>query len=45
MADLVLSGQILPVTVPTLSFTQTTTLESRAEVVVIVKVEEARTNV
>ena len=32
-ADLVLSGQILSVTVPTLSFTQTTTLESRTEVV------------
>ena len=42
-ADLVLSGQILSVTIPTLSFSQTTTLESRAEVVVIVKVEETRT--
>jgi hypothetical protein len=42
-ADLVLSGQILSVTLPTLSFNQTTTLESRAEVVVIVKVEETRT--
>jgi len=42
-ADLVLSGQILSVTVPSLSFTQTTTLESRTEVVVIVKVEETRT--
>jgi hypothetical protein len=42
-ADLVLSGQILSVSVPSLSFTQTTTLESRAEVVVIVKVEETRT--
>ncbi len=42
-ADLVLSGQILSVIVPTLSFSQTTTLESRAEVVVIVKVEETRT--
>ena len=42
-ADLVLSGQILSVTLPSLSFTQTTTLESRAEVVVIVKVEETRT--
>jgi hypothetical protein len=39
----VLSGQILSVTLPTLSFSQTTTLESRAEVVVIVKVEETRT--
>lgn len=42
-ADLVLSGQILSVSLPTLSFTQTTTLESRAEVIVIVKVEETRT--
>jgi hypothetical protein len=39
----VLSGQILSVVLPTLSFTQTTTLESRAEVVVLVKVEETRT--
>jgi len=42
-ADLVLSGQILSVTLPTLSFSQTTTLESRAEVLVVVKVEETRT--
>ncbi|HSF67084.1 MAG TPA: LPS assembly lipoprotein LptE [Nitrospiraceae bacterium] len=42
-ADLVLSGQILSVVLPTLSFSQTTTLESRAEVVVVVKVEETRT--
>jgi hypothetical protein len=42
-ADLVLSGDILAVILPTLSFTQTTTLESRAEVIVIVKVEETRT--
>jgi hypothetical protein len=42
-ADLVLTGQILSVTVPTLSFNQTTTLESRTEVVVFVKVEETRT--
>ena len=42
-ADLVLSGQILSVSVPTLSFSQHTTLESRTEVVVIVKVEETRT--
>ena len=34
-ADLVLTGQILSVSLPTLSFTQTTTLESRAEVIVI----------
>lgn len=42
-ADLVLTGQILSVSVPTLSFSQTTTLESRTEVVVSVKVEETRT--
>jgi hypothetical protein len=42
-ADLVLTGQILSVSVPTLSFTQTQTLESRAEVVVQVSVEEIRT--
>lgn len=42
-ADLVLTGQILSVSVPTLSFSQTTTLESRTEVVVVVKVEETRT--
>ena len=42
-ADLVLSGQILSVVLPTLSFTRTTTLESRTEVVVMVKVEEAKT--
>lgn len=42
-ADLVLTGQILSVSVPSLSFTQTTTLESRTEVVVLVKVEETRT--
>lgn len=41
-ADLVLSGQILSVTVPTLSFSQTETLESRTEVVVLVRVEEVR---
>ena len=43
-ADLVLSGNILSVTLPTLSFSQTTTLESRVEVFVMVKVEETRTN-
>lgn len=42
-ADLVLSGDILSVLLPTLSFTQTTTLESRTEVVVAIKVEEMRT--
>ncbi len=42
-ADLILSGQILAVELPTLSFSQTTTLESRAEATVAVKVEETRT--
>ena len=52
-ADLVLTGQILSVSVPTLSFSLTptpgnqtgsaTTLESRAEVTVLVKIEETRT--
>ena len=42
-ADLILSGQILSVIMPTLSFSRTTTLESRTEVVVVVKVEETRT--
>ncbi len=42
-ADLVLSGDILSVVLPTLSFTQTATLESRAEVVIAVRVEETRT--
>jgi hypothetical protein len=42
-ADLVLSGQILSVSLPSLSFSQTTTLESRAEVLVTIKVEETRT--
>jgi Lipopolysaccharide-assembly len=42
-ADLVLTGQILSVSVPTLSFSQTRTLESRTDVVVLVKIEEART--
>jgi len=52
-ADLVLTGQILSVSVPTLSFSLTptpgnqtgssTTLESRADVTVVVKIEETRT--
>ena len=41
-ADLVLTGQILSVIMPTLSFSRTTTLESRTEVVVLVRVEDAR---
>lgn len=42
-ADLILSGSILAVSLPSLSFTQTTTLESRVEVIIAVKVEEALT--
>ena len=43
VADLVVSGDILSVVLPTLSFTQTATLESRAEVVVAIRVEDSRT--
>ena len=43
-ADLVLTGEILSVAAPTLSFSQTRTLESRAEIVVRVQIEETRTN-
>jgi outer membrane lipopolysaccharide assembly protein LptE/RlpB len=42
-ADLMLTGEILSVAAPTLSFSQTATLESRAEIVVRVQVEETRT--
>ena len=42
-ADLILSGRILSVTLPTLSFSQTATLESRAEVVLVIRVEDAQT--
>ncbi len=42
-ADFILSGDILSVSLPTLSFSQTTTLEIRAEAVVVVRVEETRT--
>ena len=42
-ADFILTGEILSVSVPTLCFSQTTTLESRADVVILVKIEEART--
>ncbi len=41
-ADLVLTGQILSVIVPTLSFSSTATLESRTEVVVLARVEDVR---
>ena len=42
-ADLILSGRILSVTLPTLSFSQTATLESRAEVILVIRVEDAQT--
>jgi len=42
-ADFVLSGQILSVGIPTISFNLVATFESRAEVTVMVKVEETRT--
>ena len=41
-ADLVLTGQIISVIVPTLSFSSTATLESRTEVVVLARVEDVR---
>lgn len=43
-ADLVLSGEILSVSVPTLSFSQTATTESRTEVVIHLDVEDVKTN-
>ena len=42
-ADLFLSGQIMQISVPTLSFDQTTTFESRVEMLVSVRIEEAKT--
>ncbi|HKW86735.1 MAG TPA: LptE family protein [Nitrospiraceae bacterium] len=42
-ADLVLKGSILSVSIPTIAFSQTITLESRVTVTVTAKVEEART--
>lgn len=41
-ADLLLTGQVLGITMPTLSFDQTTTFESRIELLLTVKVEEIR---
>ena len=41
-ADLLLTGQVLGITMPTLSFDQTTTFESRIELLLTVKVEEMR---
>ena len=42
-ADLYLSGQILQISLPTLSFDQTTTFESRVEMLVSVRIDEAKT--
>jgi len=42
-ADFILTGEILSVGNPTLSFSQTSTLESRAEAIVRVSVEEVKT--
>jgi hypothetical protein len=42
-ADLVLTGEILSVSMPTVSFSQTTTTESRTEVVLRLDVEEVKT--
>ncbi|MCS6897989.1 MAG: LPS assembly lipoprotein LptE [Nitrospira sp.] len=42
-ADLVLSGEILSVSMPTLSFSQTATTESRTEVVLRLDVEDVKT--
>ncbi len=41
-ADYVLKGSIISVTIPTLSFSQFQTLESRVEVIVIVQAEDVR---
>ncbi len=42
-ADLYLSGQIMQIVLPTLSFDQTTTFESRVEMLVSVRIEDAKT--
>ncbi len=42
-ADLFLSGQIMQIALPTLSFDQTTTFESRVEMLVSVRIEDAKT--
>lgn len=42
-ADLFMSGQIMQIMLPTLSFDQTTTFESRVEMLVSVKIEDAKT--
>ena len=42
-ADLYMSGQIMQILLPTLSFDQTTTFESRVEMLVSVRIEAAKT--
>ena len=42
-ADLFLSGQIMQILLPTLSFDQTTTFESRVEMLVSVRIEDTKT--
>lgn len=42
-ADLLMTGQVLGILLPTLSFDQTTTFESRVELLMTVKIEEIRT--
>ncbi|QOJ35577.1 MAG: hypothetical protein HRU82_11770 [Nitrospira sp.] len=42
-ADLYLSGQIMQISLPTLSFDRTTTFESRVEMLVSVRIEDAKT--
>ena len=42
-ADLFLSGQIMQISLPTLSFDQTTTFESRVEMLVSVRIEDVKT--
>jgi hypothetical protein len=42
-ADLIMTGQVLGILLPTLSFDQTTTFESRVELLVTVQVQEMRT--
>lgn len=42
-ADLYLSGQIMQISLPTLSFDRTTTFESRVEMLVSVRIDDAKT--
>ena len=42
-ADLLMTGQVLGILLPTLSFDQTTTFENRVELLISVKIQEMRT--